>query len=693
MDRKIISPFIFAVSILCSHSFGQVSVSDDIYSNEIITDTIEEIVPEAHYTEIILDSVIHAGDDLADVLGREPGIIYHKNGAAGSCGTVSIRGIDSKKILVYLDGIPLNSSMGGAADLSQINPEMIEAIEVYKGYIPARFGGNGLGGVINLRKKQSVDGGRNLELSVLYGSFGEQKYHMGTWFVPHYLLDIYSTLDFHYAKNDYPYLDRNRTPSNTDDDTIRFMNNDEYRDFEFRFTPSIALKNDKKIMLDIFIGNTLKEIPAENGYVNHTAESGGNEFDSKLVFLNFLNSEKLKSKILINYNYQNNRTFATDKDKFGISHGTFVDGDWIEFKYKNYLTNLNSLIDLTINKYLSLETHIDADYEIFIPNNKLRQDIMGDWECFSLKGKIASDFKFISEYITAQLGLSGNAFMDSTNGGWDEYLEYYLEQDRDFRVAWSANVAVGGFLPGKNVNWFANGGRNYKAPTLRERFGFKGGVVPNPELQDEVSYSFDLGLGINLKIIQGETSFFYSRSKNGIVFVSDQYLSKPQNVDDSEVYGVEIGLTWKLHEKLSCLTNATWQNAKMKHPSGKIKTIPDQPDFALYTSTTIGPFYGLSFLWDVQYKSTYYKDVMNSYAVPSDTSKCGYGNNSFGLKLSKGKFIFETIIKGLPLNLFDIDLYGDYSLEHINEGPSSGGGYYWSNHPGIRYQFKANFTF
>lgn len=128
----------------CLNVLSQVSVSDDIYSSDKFKeDTVDVEVPKPYSSEIIIDSVINAGDDLAEIIGREPGIIYEKSGSTGSRSTISIRGIDSKKVLVFLEGVPLNSSMGESVDLSKINPEIIEAVEIYKGYIPARFGGNG----------------------------------------------------------------------------------------------------------------------------------------------------------------------------------------------------------------------------------------------------------------------------------------------------------------------------------------------------------------------------------------------------------------------------------------------------------------------------------------------------------------------------------------------------------------------
>ena len=106
---------------------------------------------------------------------------------------------------MFLDGVLLQSSMGGAVDLSRFSADALEGIEIYKGITPARFGGNSLGGVINLvTKKGSSEPSRTL--SLLVGSFGEFR---GTaqLFEPFEQLNFRGFIEYHGGDNDYPYLD------------------------------------------------------------------------------------------------------------------------------------------------------------------------------------------------------------------------------------------------------------------------------------------------------------------------------------------------------------------------------------------------------------------------------------------------------------------------------------------------------
>src|SRR5512133_883246 len=126
---------------------------------------------------IKVDNVAGYRKTIADIIAEEPGVQTRKYGGEGSFQTVSVRGVEGKEVLVFLDGALLNSAMGGAVDLSLIDPENIDEIRLYKGFVPAEFGGNAIGGVIDIRSKPSLrdnSGGVNVSL----GAYGSQKYNV-----------------------------------------------------------------------------------------------------------------------------------------------------------------------------------------------------------------------------------------------------------------------------------------------------------------------------------------------------------------------------------------------------------------------------------------------------------------------------------------------------------------------------------
>lgn len=62
---------------------------------------------------------------------------------------VALRGVQPERTLVLIDGVAVNPD-GGAVDLSQIPTKTVERIEVHTSGAAARFGGNSLGGAVNI---------------------------------------------------------------------------------------------------------------------------------------------------------------------------------------------------------------------------------------------------------------------------------------------------------------------------------------------------------------------------------------------------------------------------------------------------------------------------------------------------------------------------------------------------------------
>ncbi len=103
-------------------------------------------------TEQIKDMPSAAIDDL---LRTEAGInVDRKNGIFSKNASVNMRGLNSSaRTLVMLDGVPMNKADGGGVNWNRVNSESVERIEVIKGPGSAMYGGNAMGGVINIFTK------------------------------------------------------------------------------------------------------------------------------------------------------------------------------------------------------------------------------------------------------------------------------------------------------------------------------------------------------------------------------------------------------------------------------------------------------------------------------------------------------------------------------------------------------------
>ena len=78
--------------------------------------------------------------------------IYSKNSA------VTMRGLESSsRVLVIVDGVPKNRIGGGSVNWHNINPDIIEKIEIIKGPASSLYGNNAMGGVINIITKTPTE--------------------------------------------------------------------------------------------------------------------------------------------------------------------------------------------------------------------------------------------------------------------------------------------------------------------------------------------------------------------------------------------------------------------------------------------------------------------------------------------------------------------------------------------------------
>ena len=99
--------------------------------------------------------------NLAQVLQTVPGLLVEQQGGPGGLTAVSIRGAESNFTLVLLDGVAVNdptNSRGGGFDFANLNPAMVERIEVVRGAQSAIYGSDALAGVINIVTRRPKDG-------------------------------------------------------------------------------------------------------------------------------------------------------------------------------------------------------------------------------------------------------------------------------------------------------------------------------------------------------------------------------------------------------------------------------------------------------------------------------------------------------------------------------------------------------
>jgi outer membrane receptor for ferrienterochelin and colicins len=96
--------------------------------------------------------------NLKDALTQQMNVQISNDNSTGS--SVSLMGVSGQNVKILIDGVPVIGRLDGNIDLSQININDIERIEVIEGPVSTAYGSNALAGVINVitKKKTSTAG-------------------------------------------------------------------------------------------------------------------------------------------------------------------------------------------------------------------------------------------------------------------------------------------------------------------------------------------------------------------------------------------------------------------------------------------------------------------------------------------------------------------------------------------------------
>jgi len=92
--------------------------------------------------------------NLADVLRSQSGLSVVNDNLTGTS-TLTMNGQEGKNVQILINGVPIIGRMLGQVDLSQINLQDVEAIEIVEGPLSSIYGANATAGAINIVTRKS----------------------------------------------------------------------------------------------------------------------------------------------------------------------------------------------------------------------------------------------------------------------------------------------------------------------------------------------------------------------------------------------------------------------------------------------------------------------------------------------------------------------------------------------------------
>ncbi len=495
MNKKIILS-ILASSILVAQEvqLKQITVTSPSNTTQSIKDVTSNInvitaqeIEEKHYTTV------------TDALNSIPGISFSSNGGLGQSTKVQLRGMESKRVLVLIDGIRYNNPTDAinGSSFSHLMINDIEQIEVVKGAQSGIWGADATAGVINIITKSAKKGVHG-SIFGEYGSFNTKKYGASA---------SYKSDDYYVKINSAKISNDGFTAKAPKGDDIDMYEDDGYVNLSSSIKFGVNI--DDKNRFDI--SHTIIDI--KNQYdstgPDDTAASSISKEQFTQINFNHINSfnelDIYAKKADFDREYSNASSYTGETYEYGVkSNIRYGDKDFllIGLDYKSFETK---------DYY---KTSIDEKFDskaVFATNSNFFYDdkvVLTE----SIRGDIHSDFE---DKVTGKLGLRYN-------------------YNNDLFV--SSNI-----------------GTAYNTPTASQLYSKETYLPVDPE--STTSYDFSLGYK-DLKL-----TYFYSKIEEMIVYVNSTLGYENLN-GTSKIQGLEAEYSLAITDELLTSVSYTRLDAK-----------------------------------------------------------------------------------------------------------------------------------
>lgn len=461
-----------------------------------------------------------AGRSVAQVLNETVGITI--NGAfnnAGTNQTIFMRGANSGRTLVLMDGIPLNdpSQINNEFDLNLFSINDVERIEICRGAQSTLYGSDAVAGVINIITiKNNITKPINLKATLSAGNLNTIRSNAQVYG----RLNKFTYTARHARLNTDGFSAAHDSTGSKNFDQDAYQGNTSSGSFQYAFNKQFFVK----------------------GFVLHSAYNSNIDagiFKDDLPYYlksNMLNTgggfQYKTAKITVTGNYQFNETRraferdSTDRTVFNY----FVRNNYFG---KTQFVELYASIPITKN--ISLLQ--GADYRFASMNNQ--------YESVSSFGPFSSGFSDTgvsqSSLYTSILFNNNKGFATDMGIRLNKHSMYGNNHTLTFNPSYQIN---------EQIRLFGSIATAFKAPSLYQLFDQYSG---SKDLEPERSTTIEAGLSNNTNLFTSRLVVFYRTTRNGIDY--DYIRSKYFNLIKQSAFGVEYETSATLSNALSIRAN------------------------------------------------------------------------------------------------------------------------------------------
>jgi len=570
------------------------------------TPAFVEVIP-------IKDQIVGAA--LPELLDEAVGVTIQRYGGLGSFSTVSIRGSTAEQVQVYLDGVPLNQAAGGGVDLGDLPIGGVESIEIYRGSVPARFGGNSIGGVIHIRT-QDAGGQDQARLQARSGSFSTHQLSLsagrrtGRW-------DMLGLVDLSVSDNDFRFWDDNGTEYNAADDEWAHRANSDFHSLR-AMAKADAPWGASRILLHSTVDLSHRGIPGIGNYQSlHTRYDTWRSV-TELELFGPLSPAGHSGYRLKGYQ-------VVQVGRYKDLRGEVGAGSRHDRNTTRSLGGRGELNALLLRGGL-LTVFVGVRRETFDPDNLLRKaSQLLDSRRHSVSSGAEIEIPLVRELVRltggAQLEVIDDTFYDEKIIAVDELLPSRdnVERLRGFRFGGQVQLTDGWALKGHS-------GRYQRAPSFYELFGDRGAVTGNTDLTSEEGRNWDVGLVYRgpdrpSGPLTAEVVYYRNVVDDLIRFIQNsQRVSRPHNIGKGRTHGVESRVQTRWSGTVQAGGSYVYQHAENRSPYvyERGNDLPNSPRHTLNGRLSLSRKQ-VSLRYELSRESRHFLDRANLRAVPSRT--------------------------------------------------------------------------
>ena len=541
----------------------------------------EESMP---VTVIDMSNMRGTVSNVQDILAKTVGVTLRTSGGVGSSSRISVRGLEGKRIGFFIDELPMTEQTD-YLDINDIPIDMIDRIEIYKGVVPARFGGSSLGGAINIVIREYPD--KYADLSYGYESFnthkaqGVFKRNLKARGLVFGIGGGYTTSDNNYTF-DSPYREGLRIT----------RNHDKYR----KYIVGGSFKAKKwwfdEVEFEPVVVKTYKEIQGIEYDIREAhSESLMAGLANKLTKDNFLteglNFDMFSGVVLTQMNFIDKATRRYEWDGSSYPTPSRYGGE-VGYNFPSDSDDQKlSFINKTNLEYIINERHSFNFNSVFSIANGTPKD---ELKTLSLGKQVNFDSRMHSwvSGLTYDLRSLDDVFLNSLTVRYYQYTMHTQmaplfvpgKYDVDLQKNnWGVNNALRyRFLP--SLMGKLSAGYEVRIPSESELLGDGISVVPSADLLPERNASANLGLLFDLTgkhptNAQIEMNFFYMYLQDMIRYTAGLIGAQYQNFGEMRTLGVEFEAKADVLPSLYAYVNTTYQDLRDTRDYEPASTVPN----------------------------------------------------------------------------------------------------------------------